>query len=161
MLAAFQRGTNEDIAELFAFVHPSGDLAAQHQSPVGPMPKFRWNIRKEPRWKNIARRPHATLLHMRDYDILGTLGTDLDVRLYRVRAHPYFPDAPHAESVVIFQFQLVRHCSHFAPPEIVEALGTLADCWLVNAIEPSYGEWEVKDPINASRCPDTFKMPKR
>ena len=69
--------------------------------------------------------------------------------------------SPHVRTVVIFQFQLVRHCSQFAPPEIVEALGTLADCWLVNAIEPSYGEWEVKDPNHAGRCPDTFKMPKR
>ena len=161
MLAAFQRGTNEDIAELFAFVDPSGDLAHEHQSPVGPMSKFRWSIRKEPRWRNIAARPHAVLLHMRDYEVLGTLGTDLDVRLFRVRAQPYFPDAPHAESVVVFQFQLVRHCSQFAHPDVVQALGTLADCWLVNNITPSYGDWEVKDPIGAGRCPDTFKMPKR
>jgi hypothetical protein len=33
--------------------------------------------------------------------------------------------------------------------------------WQVNNITPSYGDWEVKDPIGAGRCPDTFKMPKR
>ena len=95
------------------------------------MSKFRWSIRKEPRWRNIAARPHAVLLHMRDYEVLGTLGTDLDVRLFRVRAQPYFPDAPHAESEVVFQFQLVRHCTQFAHPDVVQALGTLGDCWLV------------------------------
>jgi hypothetical protein len=162
MLGAFQRGTNQDIEELFAFVDPNGDLAMEHaMSSAGPMAKFRWTIRKEPRWKNIARRPQAALLHMRDWQVLGHLGTDVDVRLYRVRAQPYFPDAPHAESDVIFQWKLTRHVSKGTHPDVLAALGSLADCWLVNSIEPLYGEWEVKDRLCAERCPDTFIMPKR
>ena len=38
---------------------PDGDLAAAHASSAGAMNAFRWKIRKEPRWKNIARRRDA------------------------------------------------------------------------------------------------------
>lgn len=161
MLGAFQRGSNEDIEELFAFIDPEGDLAAAHGSSAGPMSSFRWNIRKEPRWRNIAKRPQAALLKMREWQVLGHLGTDVDVRLYRIRAAPYFPDAPHAESEVVFQFQLVRQCSKYAAPGGLSVLGNRADCWMVNSIEPIYGDWQVKDKIGAERCPDTFIMPKR
>lgn len=159
VLRAFKRGTNEDIEDLFQFVLPTGQLASDYSSSAGAMSAFRWKIRKEPRWKNIAGRPHAALLHMRAYEVLGSLMTDADVRLYRVRAEPFFPDAPHAESDVIFQFELVKQrASH---PAAREALGNRADCWLVNNILPHYSDWAVKDPINNSQCPDTFVMPKR
>ena len=128
-------------------------------SSAGPMAKFRWTIRKEPRWKNIARQPQAALLHMRDWQVLGHLGTDVDVRLYRVRAQPY-PRAPHAESDVIFQWKLTRHVSKGTHPDVLAALGSLADCWLVPSIR-RYGEWEVKDRLCAERCPDTFMCPSR
>jgi len=162
MLSAFQCGSNEAIEDLFQFVMPQGALAAAHASSAGALSAFRWKIRKEPRWKNIAARPHAALLHMRDFEILGSVMTDADVRLYRVRAEPFFPDAPAAESDVIFQFELVKQRvgvgSH---PAAREALGKYANCWLVNDITPQYQDWAVRDPLDAARCPDTFVMPKR
>ena len=126
MLAAFQRGENDDIEQLFNFVLPDGDLARKYQSSVGPMPSFRWTIRKEPRWKNIARRPHAALLKMRSWEILGRLVVDSDQLLYRVRASPYFPDAPQAEASCDFTWQLVRQhvTSHPAAAVLVDH----ADC---------------------------------
>jgi len=163
MLKGFQRGSNDDIEDLFQFVHPTGDLASAHQSSAGAMSSFRWKIRKEPRWKNMANRPHAALLHMRSFEVVGGLMTDPDIRVYMVRAQPFFPDAPHAESDVNFQFEVVRigKSSHPDFAEIDAERGMQADCWMVNRIEPKYEDWAVRDPINAGRCPDTFKAPKR
>ena len=45
--------------------------------------------------------------------------------------------------------------------EQAEALGNRANCWIIDNITPGFGEWEVKDPISADRCPDFFKPPKR
>jgi len=155
---AFQRGTDEDVEQLFHFVLPDGELALDNECSAGAMSKFRWTIRKEPRWKNIARRPHAALLKMRTYEIVGSFMTDADVVQYKVKASPYFPDAPSCESEVTFQFQLVRqHASVGAHPSAAEALGAIAECWMVNSIKPDYGEWHVLDPIHAGRAPDSFK----
>ena len=33
--------------------------------------------------------------------------------------------------------------------------------WIIDNITPGFGEWEVKDPIGAGRCPDVFTRPKR
>ena len=94
VLAALQRGENDDIAALFEFVMPDGQLASEHESSAGAMSKFRWKIRKEPRWKNIARRPQAALLKMRSYAVQGSIMMNPDVMIYRIKAAPYFPDCP-------------------------------------------------------------------
>ena len=168
------------------------------------MNAFRWKIRKEPRWKNIARRRDAqpatlhihnchppnvhsqrpfkkpdnstnittlltharsggaacaALFKMRSWEVLGSVMVDPDVVLYGVRASPFFPDAPEAESEALFQFQLVRqHAS--SHPSAAEALGDRAGCWMANDIMPDYSAWHVKDPIHAGRAPDYFVMPK-
>ena len=50
----------------------------------------------------------AALFKMRSWEVLGSVMVDPDVLLYGVRASPFFPDAPEAESEALFQFQLVR-----------------------------------------------------
>ena len=159
VLQAFQRGSDQDIEDLFTFVDPTGELVARHASAAGAMNSFKWKIRKEPRWKNIAARPHAALLHMRAFEIAGGVMTDPDVRLYMVRAQPFFPDATQAESDVIFQFKLVRHRA--TTPEAAEALGSMHGCWVVRDIAPDYASWSVRNPSGAGVAPDTFKRPKR
>ena len=190
MLAAFQRGENDDIEQLFNFVLPNGDLASQYQSAVGPMLSFRWTIRKEPRWKSIARRPHAALLKMRSWEILGRLVVDADQLLYRVRASPFFPDAPQAEASCDFTWQLVRQHAATSHPAAAMLVEDYADCalasasgtvhshaslsryslspslnrptgWLVNNIMPDFSDWRVHDPIGAGRAPDFFTPPRR
>ena len=159
-LAALQRGTNEDIEYMWRFVAPDGELAADHENSAGSMSKFRWKIRKEPRWKNIGRRPHAALVRMRSWSVGGVLMLDPDCLLYRVTASPFFPDAEHAESEVAFQWRLVRQRAvEGAHPAAKEALGELADCWMVHGITPDFSAWHVHDPIGAGRAPDTFKPP--
>lgn len=158
MMKAFQRGTNEDIEELFQFVDPAGQLASEQASeeasPYHAMTMFRIRIRTEPRWRNIAARPHAALLRMRSYEIVGGVMTDPDIRVYMVRAHPFFPDAPDAESSCDFQFQLVRQRGS-------DVSESAAGCWMVDHIEPKYQGWTVKDPLDNGRCPDVFIAPKR
>ena len=156
---ALKRGTNEDIEAMWAFVEPEGGLAAQYPSSAGSMQAFRWKVRKEQRWKNIAARPHAAMLHMRGYDVIGGLMTDVDAVQYHVRCSPFFPDAPFAESVVTFKVDVVRQLAQ--NDEHAEALGNRANCWIIHDITPGFGEWEVKDPLSADRCPDFFKPPKR
>ena len=96
---------------------------------------------------------------MRSWEVLGSVKVDPDVLLYGVRASPFFPDAPEAESEALFQFQLVRqHAS--SHPSAAEALGDRAGCWMANDIMPDYSAWHVKDPIHAGRAPDYFVMPK-
>ena len=58
MLAAFQRGGDEDVEDLFQFVYPGGDLYQRHASPAGSMACFRWQIRREPRWQKVYARPN-------------------------------------------------------------------------------------------------------
>ena len=160
VLGAFQRGTNEDVEDLFQFVLPNGEMSQEFDTcNAGPMVNFRIKIRKEPRWKNVAGRPHATLLHMRSYDVIGGLMTDPDLRVYMARAQPFFPDAPHAESDVLFQFELVRvrPSSHPSAPGVTAYDG----CWMINSIEPKYEDWAVRDPVSVERCPDYFTRPKR
>lgn len=158
ILQAFQRGSNEDIEALFQFVDPDGALASRYISSAGAMCAFRWSVRKEPRWRNIARRPQAALMHMRSYEVLGGVMIDPDLRSYMVRAQPFFPDAPDAESDVMFKFELrrIRPPLHQSPE-----LYPLSGCWLVDDISPDFGAWEVRDPIGAGRAPDFFQMPKR
>ena len=79
--------------------------------------------------------------------------------LYGVRASPYFPDAPDAESEALFQFQMVRQHAN-SHPSAAAALGERAGCWQVNDITPDYSAWVVKDPIHNGRAPDVFKLPK-
>ena len=108
MLAAFQRGDDDDIEDLFQFVVPDGDLATAHaKTSAGAMACFRWTIRKEPRWQAAGARPCATLLKMRSWEVVGSVMTDPDIVMFGVRASPFFPDAPHAEAEALFQFQLV------------------------------------------------------
>lgn len=159
MLAAFQRGTNEDIEQLFRFVEPTGALASSNLCSAGPMVHFRATVRKEPRWKNIARRPQAAMMHMRSYTIVGCLFEDADTITYRTRCSPFFPDAPAAESEVGFDWHLVRQrAADSRHPELLQGR---ADCWMVDDIQPKYGDWQVFDPLSAERCPDVFKAPKR
>jgi len=158
VMKGFQRGTNEDVEDLFQFVEPTGKLANSYQGSAGPMKNFRIKIRKEPRWKSIANRPIAALLHMRNFTIMGGVMTDPDVRVYHVRAEPFFPDAPQAESEVIFQFELVRQRASIESG--ITALGSHHKCWLIDSIEPKYSDWAVRDPIGII-CPDVFKKPKR
>ena len=146
--------------QAWQFVVPDGELASDHWSSAGSMNKFRWRIRMEPRWRNIARRPCAALLRMRSWQILGSIPTHADVRLMRIRAEPYFPDAPAAESEAVFLIQTVRQRAD-EHPSAHEVLGELADCWLINAIKPDFGAWKVKDPLGAGRAPDHFTPPKR
>ena len=85
---------------------------------------------------------------------MGSVMTDPDVRILRVRASPYFPDAAYAESEVFFNFRVVRQrASH---PSAAEALGEREGCWLVSTIEADWQAWEVHDKIGAGRCPDSF-----
>ena len=108
MLAAFQRGGDDDVEDLFQFVVPDGDLYTRHSSSAGAMACFRWKIRKEPRWQKVYDRPCAMLLGMRSFEVVGSVMTDADIMLCGVRASPFFPDAPHAEAEAYFEFQLVR-----------------------------------------------------
>jgi hypothetical protein len=108
MLAAFQRGGDDDVEDLFQFVVPDGDLYTRHASSAGAMACFRWKIRKEPRWQKVYDRPCAMLLGMRSFEVVGSVMTDADIMLCGVRASPFFPDAPHAEAEAFFEFQLVR-----------------------------------------------------
>ena len=159
---ALKRGSNEDIEAMWNFIEPEGGLASQYRSAAGSMKAFRWKVRKEQRWKNIAARPHAAMVHMRGYELIGGLMTDVDVRQYLVRCSPFFPDAPFAESVVTFKVDVVRQfVDAKRHKEQAEALGNRANCWIIDNITPGFGEWEVKDPISADRCPDFFKPPKR
>ena len=99
---------------------------------------------------------------VRGYELIGGLMTDVDVRQYLVRCSPFFPDAPFAESVVTFKVDVVRQfVDAKRHKEQAEALGNRANCWIIDNITPGFGEWEVKDPISADRCPDFFKPPKR
>lgn len=158
MLQAFKRGTDEAIADLFQYVLPVGELAMQFDyGKAGPMTNFRIKVRTEPRWKSIASRPHAALLHMRGYEVMGGVMTDPDIRYYMVRGQPFFPDCPEAESDVLFQFELVKmrgsmHAEMATPYD---------GCWMVNRVEPKYEDWVVRDPLSAERCPDVFKLPPR
>lgn len=152
--AALQRGGNEDIEHMWRFVAPDGPLAVAHQSSAGAMARFRWTVRKEPRWRNIASRPHAALLSMRSWDMLGCVMIDADVVQCRVRASPCFPDALHAESEVSFLWTLVKQRA--LHPETAEALGATRDCWMVHDIAADYASWHVHDPLNAERAPDFF-----
>ena len=135
MLAAFQRGGDEDVEDLFQFVYPGGDLYQRHASPAGSMACFRWQIRREPRWQKVYAppnpdpnpktnpnpdpdpnpnlnqvyaRPCAMLLGMRSFEVVGSVMTDADVMRCGVRASPFFPDAPEAEAEAYFEFQLAR-----------------------------------------------------
>jgi hypothetical protein len=162
LLNGFQRGSNADVEDLFKFVLPSGELAVQHsRGSADPMVNFRIKVRKEPRWKNIAGRPQAALMHMRKYDVMGGVMTDPDVRIYMVRAEPFFPDAPHAESDVVFQLELVRVRASRASGTADGEQTAAANCWMVNRIDPKFEDWAVRDRIHAGRCPDVFKPPKR
>lgn len=162
-LRCFQRGADEDIDELWAFVAPNSELAEEHWSDgegstapsMSAVEKFRSEIRREPRWESIAGRPCAALLYMREWKVLGVVMTDADRMIYRVRASPTFPDAPHAESEVAFNWHLVRRRAE--NPSAAAALGDLADCWMVHQIAPDYGAWAVADPLSADRAPDTFR----
>jgi hypothetical protein len=153
-MSSLQRGGNEDIEHMWRFVDPTGELAVNHENSAGAMSKFRWQVRKEPRWRNIAQRPHAALLSMRSYEVLGALMTDADCVTCRVRASPYFPDAEHAESEVYFNFELVRQRA--TTPSLIEMLGERAGCWMVHNIAADYASWFVKDSIGAGRAPDSF-----
>ena len=46
---------------------------------------------------------------------MGSVMTDPDVRILRVRASPYFPDAAYAESEVFFNFRVVRQRASHTP----------------------------------------------
>ena len=142
MLAAFQRGGDEDVEDLFQFVYPGGDLYQRHASPAGSMACFRWQIRREPRWQKVYARPNpdpnpnpnpnphpnpnpnpnqvyarpcAMLLGMRSFEVVGSVMTDADVMRWGVRASPFFPDAPEAEAEAYFEFQLARRNHILAP----------------------------------------------
>ena len=115
MLAAFQRGGDEDVEDLFQFVYPGGDLYQRHASPAGSMACFRWQIRREPRWQKVYARPCAMLLGMRSFEVVGSVMTDADVMRWGVRASPFFPDAPEAEAEAYFEFQLARCHPILAP----------------------------------------------
>jgi hypothetical protein len=158
-LASFKRGTNEDIEQLFNLVCPDGELAASYASSAGAMACFRWTIRREPRWKGIAGRPHAALLKLRSWDIVGSLRPSLDECRVHVRCRPFFPDAPDAESEVEFEWTLARQ---FASnhPEAAEALGVHDGCWMIRDIRPHYGSWTVHDALHNGRCPDYFTPPR-
>lgn len=65
-----------------------------------------------------------------------------------------------AESEAVFKIHLVRR-RVATDPSASESLGTKADCWMVNDIEPDYSGWQVLDPIGADRAPDFFIRPKR
>jgi len=161
MLAAFQRGGDDDVEDLFQFIVPDGDLYTRHSSSAGAMACFRWKIRKEPRWQKVYDRPCAMLLGMRSFEVVGSVMTDADIMLCGVRASPFFPDAPHAEAEAFFEFQLVRQRAGVGShPDAAAVLGDLADCWMVNDITPDFSAWHVKDPIGAGRAPDTFVPPK-
>jgi len=63
---------------------------------------------------------------------------------------------------VTFRFDVVRQTvNEFSHPSAAEALGERANCWIIDNITPNMGEWVVKDPIGAGRCPDVFRKPKR
>jgi hypothetical protein len=160
VLLALQRGDNDDIEAAWNFVMPNGELASQHKCSAGPMVSFRINVRREPRWHMIGRRPCAALLRTHSFQVLGGVMTDADVMLYRVKASPSFPDAPECESEVSFNWELVRQrqSSH---PSADDSLGELNGCWMVNSIEPDYSAWFVKDPIGAGRAPDFFTHTKK
>jgi hypothetical protein len=154
-LAAFQRGSDDDIAELYSLISPDGKMALQQKNG---MDGFRWAVRREPRWLHISARPHAALLNCRSWTVVGQLRLGLDSIVFRVSAMPFFPDAPHAESEVVFNWHLCRQLAGLgAHPSAAEALGDRAGCWLVNDIEPDYSGWQVLDPSSAGKAPDSFR----
>lgn len=148
---AFQRGGSDDIEYFWRFVQPEGELDLRYDLNF---PMFRVNIRREPRYQGLVRHPCAALLLMRSYAIVGSILTDADEVVYRVKASPFFEGAEWAESDTYFQFKLVRQRpdSH---PDSAAMLGERANCWVVHDIVPDFGSWTVHNPNNAeSNTPD-------
>ena len=60
-LELLQRGDNEALEECWKYVSPYGPLTDVHHSSAGPCARFKWTIKREPRWRQIGSRPMAAL----------------------------------------------------------------------------------------------------
>jgi len=138
-LEALQSGGDEDLDRCWAFVSPYGPLSDVHASSAGPRARFKWTIRREPRWRQIGGRPYAALLNLHKWELLGSLYKDENTFICRVRVFPFFPDAPFAEPQTVFQWTLSR----LSDSTGMGRLGDLEGCWVVHHIEADFSGWFV------------------
>jgi len=149
-LDALRSGSDQDFTHFFQFVDPRGELARSHASsaPDGPVVMFRAKVRREPRWKSIGLRPHAALLKHKSSEIIRSRNkgyVDDDTFCARVRVLPFFPDAPSAESEVLFQWILRR--------QLTGSLGAPKLVWRVDDISADFGGWVVKKEVGDNAAP--------
>lgn len=139
-LSALQRGGDEDLAAFMQYCDPMGELCAAHDSSAsdGPLALFKAKIRREPRWRRIGQRPLAALLHHKSADIIKGANkgySDDSTFRVRVRVQPHFPDAPEAESEVLFDWLLRR--------SLVGSLSAPKTIWRVDQVSADFSGWSV------------------
>ncbi len=140
-LSALQVGSDEELDRAWEFVDPDGPLALAHSSSAGARSRWKWEVRREPRWRQIGARPMAALFRHSGWSLTSVMEPTPHKCIVRVRAHPWFPDAPHAESEATFQWELVKQPE--ASPAASSYEVSHPGCWLVHQIEADFGGWQV------------------
>jgi hypothetical protein len=145
-----QTGDDASLNHFFSFCDREGAFANKFESsaPDGPIVLFKSKIRREPRWKSIGHRPVAALLHHKNAEIVkGSNKGYIDESTFkvRVRVEPYFPDAPDAESAVLFEWLLKR--------QIQGSVEQPTTKWLVEDILPDFGGWAVAKDLPPTAVP--------
>ena len=67
-----------------------------------------------------------------------------------VRATPYFPDAPGAESSVVFKWILTKLTDSTG----MGRMGAMEGRWMVHDIEADFSGWAVLNPNSYPKTPD-------
>ena len=138
-MSAFADGKRDTLETVWAFVDEDGPLAAAHRSSAGARARFVQVCHREPRWQHIGGRPLAALPRVYKWEVLSRLERSEYCTLIRVRAKPFFPDAPTADAEVVFVWTFVKMHDSTG----MNRNGDLEDCWLVHDIEPDWGGWTV------------------